>query len=721
LYDYVRLSLVRQGSKNVIFSWGGTFMSKLKLAGLCSLALFVVFVLALHHARASRDTEAVSSPAVGGGADGTITIQLQPVLTTGLSSPLYVTNVRDGSNRLFIVQQGGIIKVLQPGATTPTDFLNITSRVLSGGERGLLGLAFHPQYTTNRRFFVYYTRVGDAAIQIAEYRVSLADPNVADTTETPIISVPHPINSNHNGGTVLFGPDGYLYFGPGDGGSANDPPQNAQNINQLLGKINRINVDGAAPYTSPTTNPFFGATPGADEIYMVGMRNPYRFSFDRGTGQLWIGDVGQGAREEIDIGQLGGNFGWRVYEGTLCTNLNPTECVPSNFVFPVAEYSHSAGRCSITGGHVYRGRRGTFPTGAYIYGDYCTGEIFMLQGMTQSLLLDTTLGISSFGEDEAGEIYVVGLGGSVNRLVNPNAPIPRNVVADFDGDLKTDPSVFRNTGVWYIRQSFTNSLRAFPWGSSGDTVTPGDFDGDGKTDAAVWRPAGGPGTQGTYYVLRSSNSTLLSQQWGLSGDFANVIADYDGDKKTDFAVYREGASAGQQSFFYYIRSVDGATVTVAWGTNGDVPVLGDYDGDGKNDPTIYRTGTNTYYVLSSANGASQVQQWGVFSTDDISPGDYDGDGKTDFAVFRHTGADAGFWYIRQSSDGLVRSVQFGTSNDYSVPGDYDGDGKYDLAVIREAAGTLNWYILNSNGNTFQQLQWGLAGGVDYAVPVYTTR
>jgi glucose/arabinose dehydrogenase len=361
-------------------------------------------------------------------------IQLQPVVT-GLSNPLYVTHARDGSNRLFIVEQAGRILVLQPGSTTPTIFLDITVNVLSGGERGLLGLTFHPAYTTNRRFFVNYTRQPDGATVIAEYQRSATDPNVADPTETPLLTVAQPF-ANHNGGMVEFGPDGFLYIGMGDGGSANDPDNRAQNINELLGKMLRIDVDranGAVPYSSPSDNPFIGATPGRDEIYAVGLRNPFRFSFDRVTGLLYAGDVGQGAREEVDIITRGDNYGWRVFEGTLCTNNDPTLCNPGNFIPPIAEYDHSLGRCSIIGGYVYRGAKGTLPAGAYIYGDLCTGEIFQLLpaagGGTQTVLLDTALdnALSSFGEDEAGEIYVVGLGGTVERI-ETGPPSPTTVV-----------------------------------------------------------------------------------------------------------------------------------------------------------------------------------------------------------------------------------------------------------------------------------------------------
>jgi len=348
-------------------------------------------------------------------------IRLVPIVSSGLSSPLFVGNAGDGSNRLFIVDQPGIIRVLQPGASTPTVFLDIRTKIVSGGEQGLLGLAFHPQYGVNGRFFVYYTRPGDGALVIAEYKVSI-DPNVADPAETPVLVIPHPVNTNHNGGMLAFGQDGYLYIAVGDGGAANDPPNNAQNVNVLLGKILRIDVNPPAgsgvPYLSPPTNPFYGSTPGRDEIFALGMRNPWRFSFDRITGQQWVADVGQGAREEVDTPIVaGGNYGWRVYEGTRCTNNDPLLCNPMNYTLPIFEYSHMSGRCSITGGYVYRGSGHALPDGTYVYGDYCSGEIFAWDGSTQSVLLDTTMNISSFGEDEQGELYVVDLRGTVSKIL----------------------------------------------------------------------------------------------------------------------------------------------------------------------------------------------------------------------------------------------------------------------------------------------------------------
>jgi hypothetical protein len=359
------------------------------------------------------------------GAQSQIRIELVPFLS-GLSSPVYITHSRDQSGRLFIIEQPGRIRLLQPDATTTTVFLDIVSRVLSGGERGLLGLAFHPQFKTNGRFFVNYTRRPDGATVIAEYRVSSGNPNVAGTAETVLLTVSQPF-ANHNGGMIEFGLDGFLYIALGDGGSANDPMNNAQDVRQLLGKMLRIDVDtpgGSQPYSSPSTNPFFGPGPERDEIFALGLRNPWRFSFDRLTGDLFAGDVGQNVIEEIDVIRLGANYGWRIFEGTRCTSLGPIPCSAGFFTGPVAEYNHTGGRCSVTGGYVYRGARSTLPPGAYVFADFCTGEIFLLENGVQRLLLDTNLNISSFGEDEAGELFVVSLSGSIHRVTNPDAGPP---------------------------------------------------------------------------------------------------------------------------------------------------------------------------------------------------------------------------------------------------------------------------------------------------------
>ena len=404
-------------------------------------------------------------------------IQLVPV-ATGLVDPVFVTGARDGTHRLFVVEQAGTIRVMPVGGSGTSLFLDIRPRVRSGGEQGLLGLAFHPSYSSNRRFFVCYTRATDGAIVVAEYAASAVNRDAADTTERVLLTIPHPSFTNHNGGMLAFGPDGYLYIGVGDGGSANDPANNAQNRNALLGKLLRIDVNGQSgslPYAIPVSNPFFGAIDGRDEVFAYGLRNPWRFAFDRLTNQLWIADVGQGDREEVNTTiENGGNFGWRVYEGTSCTNNDRTLCTPSNFVFPVFEYSHTGGRCSITGGYVYRGSRNSLPGGLYVYGDFCSGEIFGWDGASQRVLLDTTLDISSFGEDDDGEIYVVALDGAVNRIAGTGGSVdaacppniaPSPITVGRPGGTTT-VSVAATAGCGWTATS-TSEWITFPSGASG--------------------------------------------------------------------------------------------------------------------------------------------------------------------------------------------------------------------------------------------------------------
>jgi hypothetical protein len=632
-----------------------------------------------------------------------VTIRMQPYLT-GLSLPVHILSAKDGTNRLFVVQQRGIIKVVQPGSNTPTDFINLSSVVSqSGNERGLLGLAFHPQYSTNRRFFVYYTRAADGAVEIAEYQTFAGNPNQGDPTPVrTILTIQHPTFSNHNGGTIVFGPDGYLYTGTGDGGSGNDPNANAQNINALLGKMIRIDINtpvGQVPaYNIPPTNPYAGATPGADEIYAIGMRNPYRFSFDRGgTNQLWVGDVGQDAIEEVDIITLGGNYGWRVYEGTQCTGNDPTLCNPNNYLPPVLQYSSSGAgnpRCSVTGGYVYRGTQATLPVGSYIYADYCSGEILLWQNNTQNLLLDTARNISSFGEDEAGEIYVVGLGGTVEKVVRARAS------ADFDGDAKTDYSVFRpSSGTWYLLNSANNTNRAQQFGANGDVPTPEDFDGDNIADIGIWRP-----TEGSWYYYRSSDNTAGFTNFGINGDIP-AAGDFDGDAKADLTIFRPSTGT------WWIRRTTNPNnfLAINFGLNGDIPVQSDYDADGITDVAVFRPSTGVWYRLNSTNNTVSIGQFGL-NGDVPTVGDYDGDGKADLAVFRPSNT---VWYLMRSTSGFL-GQQWGASSDVPAVGDYDGDGKDDVAVFRPS--TSVWWVYQSSNNTALGTQFGLNG--DLPAPKY---
>lgn len=355
-------------------------------------------------------------------------------VVTGLSQPVFVTHAGDGSGRLFVLERAGRIRVINSaGSLLPTPFLDITSLVgSSGSEEGLLGLAFHPNYESNGLFFVAYTDTAGNLV-LARYSVS-SDSNVANPASAlTILTIPHPVNSNHNGGMLAFGSDGYLYWSTGDGGGGGDVPNNAQNINVLLGKILRLDINSGSPYAIPANNPFVGVSGARGEIWSYGFRNPWRFSFDRATQDMYIGDVGEGNREEIDFepsSSVGGlNYGWRVLEGSLC--FNPSSgCDTSGKVFPVAEYVNNSATCAVTGGYVYRGSQSTQMTGIYFYGDFCSGEIWGLQRQpsgtwTSDLIADTSFLISSFGEDEAGELYLTDYSsGSVQKIVGPNIPLP---------------------------------------------------------------------------------------------------------------------------------------------------------------------------------------------------------------------------------------------------------------------------------------------------------
>jgi glucose/arabinose dehydrogenase len=362
-----------------------------------------------------------------------VDIHVNRVVASGLGRPVQVTHAGDGSGRLFVVEQPGRIRIVKGGALLPVPFLDLTPLVALSSEQGLLGLAFHPQYPANGYFYVNYTRAGDGATVIARYSVSASNPDAADPASAlEILIVPQPA-TNHNGGQIAFGPhDGYLYVGMGDGGGSGDPLDNAQNINTLLGALLRLDVDGGLPYAIPADNPF-AAAPGADEIWAFGLRNPWRFSFDRATGDLYLGDVGQNLWEEIDYqasGTPGGvNFGWNCREGTHDYDFTG-DCLTATLTDPIAEYDHTEGQ-AVTGGFVYRGIAYPALRGRYFYGDYAQGKIWSLvktgsnpdTWSTPELELDTTLQISAFGEDEAGELYVVDLaGGTVRRIVDANAP-----------------------------------------------------------------------------------------------------------------------------------------------------------------------------------------------------------------------------------------------------------------------------------------------------------
>jgi len=347
------------------------------------------------------------------------TLKLQEV-ASGLNNPVYVTSP-PGDARLFIVEQPGRIRILDNGQLLSTPFLDITSRVASGGERGMLSVAFHPQYATNGFLYVYFTGTG-GEIRIERFTRSSATQANASSSKV-ILTVAHP-RSNHNGGLAMFGPDGMLYLGLGDGGGGGDPDLNGQNQTTLLGKLLRIDVNSGDPYGIPSGNPFAGQSNARQEIWAMGLRNPWRYAFDRSAGRLYVADVGQDAIEEVNVvtaTRAGVNYGWNVLEGSSC--YNAASCTKSGFEIPVLEYNHSNNQCSITGGFVYRGSALPELSGVYFYADYCAGWVksFTYNNGSASDQRDWNLGnlgsITSFGEDASGELYLTSSNGRVYKFV----------------------------------------------------------------------------------------------------------------------------------------------------------------------------------------------------------------------------------------------------------------------------------------------------------------
>jgi glucose/arabinose dehydrogenase len=646
------------------------------------------------------------------------------VYASGFSSP--VAFVQDPTDRSvqYVVEQAGRIRVVRSGAVLAADFLDLSSAISSGGERGLLGMAFSPDYISSRRFYVNFTDPSGNTV-IARFRRSAGNPLVADPGSRfdlrwggpdgpSFIAQPF---ANHNGGHLAFGPDGFLYIGLGDGGSGDDPAHRAQNPSVLLGKMLRVDVnvpdDDASGYRVPPSNPFVG-TGALPEIWSFGLRNPWRYSFDDptrgGTGALVIGDVGQGQWEEIDYeppNRGGRNYGWRNREGAH-TNLSSPEPAFQPLVDPIHEYSHNEG-ASVTGGYVYRGRAlGPAYRGRYFFADL-TGRVWSLAlsvnpvtgeaqasnlvEHTESLGGGAQLGlISSFGTGWDAELFIVSYSEGTILKIGPSKIVPARD-GDFDGDGRADVTVFRpSTGVWYIRGS--SGSPGYTWGGGADIPVAGDYDGDGMIDAAVFRPS-----NGTWYVLQSGNLSGTIYAWGGAGDIP-VPGDYDGDGKTDRAVFRPSTGT-----WYIVKSSTMIGALYNWGGGADLPVPGDYDGDGKTDIAVFRPSTGTWYVVRSSTMMGALFDWGG-GADIPVPGDYDGDGRTDVAVFRPSN---GTWYLIQTGTMTGEIVAFGGGADIPAPGDYDGDGQTDIAVFRPSTGV--WYVINSSTRLGDVVAWGGSGDI----------
>lgn len=360
----------------------------------------------------------------GGSSPPTVpTIGLDTVLT-GMSHPLFVTAPPGDRARLFVVERTGQVRILKNGVLLPTPFLDITAEVSNGSEQGLLGMAFAPDYATSGTFVVYYVVPGNTATVLSRFHVGAGTPDVADPTEDTLLTIPEPIG-DHNGGMLAFGQDGYLYLSSGDGGCCGDPDGHGQDRTDLLGSILRLGVTSSGPYTIPPGNPWAADPNIRHELWNYGLRNPWRFSFDRATGDLYIADVGDGTREEVDVvshlSPGGQNFGWRVMEGAEC--FGGGSCNTMGLTLPVLDYGHDQG-CSIIGGYVYRGAAIPGLRGTYFYTDFCSAWIrsFRVSGnlvgdKQEYQLLDSSEFPSSFGEDADGELYVTTEAGNVYKIV----------------------------------------------------------------------------------------------------------------------------------------------------------------------------------------------------------------------------------------------------------------------------------------------------------------
>lgn len=388
---------------------------------------------------------------------------------TGLKNPVEITHA--GDSRLFVVEKEGIIKILNPDGTVEAiPFLSITDQVSTGSEQGLLGLAFHPNFVSNGLFYINYTDLNGDSI-IKEYNILSASP----LNGRILLTIPQPY-SNHNGGSLKFGADGYLYIGMGDGGSGGDPGNRAQNINELLGKMLRIDVNSGSPYEIPNNNPYVGKD-GADEIWAIGLRNPWKFSFDKINNNLWIADVGQNKIEEINVSpstQAGINYGWRCSEGNTVYNTSgcPSQ---STMKFPLAEINHSSGACSVTGGYVYNGTKYPNFQGLYFFSDYCKPQIGILKSTGEITFSVNFSGnnFSTFGEDKAGELYIASLNnGTIYKitdislstesfvkahfLIYPNPTKSEISIQKSDDEYPTEITIFDLTGKLLVHQITEN-------------------------------------------------------------------------------------------------------------------------------------------------------------------------------------------------------------------------------------------------------------------------
>ena len=623
-------------------------------------------------------------------------------LTSGLSQPTVMAFI--GLGDILVLQKGdGLVRRVINGVLQPGEVLDVA--VNNASERGLLGIAIHPNFPFTPFVYLYFTQSntssdtsGSAAVLANRvYRYSWDGTNLV--SPTLILDLPATPGPNHDGGTMLFGPDGKLYVVIGDlnrngqlqNFSAGPAPDNT-------GVIFRVNDDGSAP----NDNPFFALGGNLAKYYAYGVRNSFGLAFDPITGELWDTENGPNRYDEINLVLPGFNSGWEQIMGpdsrdpeglgnlvffpgshyndptfSWLNPVGPTAIVFMNSARLGAEYRNDVFVGDINNGNLYRFRVNATRNGLDFSSPGLSDLVADSSAEFQEVLLGTGFGgITDLKVGPDGLLYVLSFGlGKIFVVSGQQTPV------DFDADGQSDISVYRG-GTWFILRSSDGGVTATGWGGLlQDIPVPEDYDGDGETDIAVYR-------DGTWYIIRSSDGGVTVTSWGGLLADVPVPRDYDGDGKADVAVYRNG-------LWFIIRSSDvGFTVTGWGGLVQDIPVPADYDGDGKADIAVYRNGD--WYIIRSGDGGMTAVGWGI-AQDIPVPADYDGDGKADIAVYRN-----GDWYIIRSGDGGMTAVGWGIAQDIPVPADYDGDGRTDIAVYRDGI----WFILPSSDGGQTTVHWG---------------
>jgi len=607
-----------------------------RLLSLSTLSLFLL-ISPLFPARAVDPEFSKGVFTVAGTVPG---VSLQQVANS-LGPVTSIANAGDG--RLFLTTQTGRILIVENGTPRSQPFLDIRDRITTGGERGLLSVAFHPRYAENGFFFVDYTNLQGNTV-IARYQVSAANPDQADpASERILLTIEQPY-SNHNGGELQFGPDGYLYIGMGDGGSGFDPQCRAQNPDTLLGKLLRIDVDQnvANPpyYGIPASNPFRGPGAPLDEVWASGVRNPWRFSFDRATGDLWIADVGQGRREEIDFqpasSRGGENYGWKVMEGTVCSSrdacpASTPACDSAAFTPPVLEYDHGP-HCSVTGGYVYRGSGAAQLRGSYVFGDLCSGVLWVAarqgNGFTVRAIPGQVPQLTTFGEDRNGELYAANGTGQLFRFTGQAVGgATRETVGLFDPQTSKFQLKSANTAGAKVQVVRFGPRR------SGWIPLAGDWNGDGRTTVGFYDPV-----SSTFRLKNSSSggtSDVIFQVDSPSRKALPIAGDWDGDGTDTVGLYDPATRT-----FRLKNSLSGSgfDITFAFGpsTSGLTPVAGDWNGDGRDGVGLFDPAASVFYLTSGFQDAApdfQVQLGPAGRGALPVAGDWNGDGRDDLGVY----------------------------------------------------------------------------------------